>query len=325
MATPIRDSGAVPSLPPRWWSPRYWPVWLLWPVLRFISLLPFGLRLSVGRQLGKLLFALMRKRREIARANLSVCFPEVGELERDALLQRHFQALGIALMEIPSAWWSPPSRLGPLHSITGREHLDRALEKGKGAILCSAHFISMEPGLRHFSLDRYLCAVYRPNNNPVFDYIINSGRAGHHGEMIDRSDIRKIVRTLRANVPVWYPPDQDHGPKHSVFVPFFGIPSATLTATTRLAKLSGAPVVPCYFHRLPKRGGYEIVLLPALENFPGESELDDAERLTVILEEQIRRSPEQYLWLHRRFKTRPPLEEQPPVVYPHRVKGRASA
>lgn len=321
MSVPAR--GAAPALPPGWWKPVYWPVWLLWPALRGISLLPFAVRLWLGVRLGRVLFSLMATRREIARVNLSACFPDLTETRRDALLRHHFEAIGIALMETPSAWWSPPEKLGPLLSITGREHLDSALEKGNGAILMSAHFISMEPGLRHFSLDRYLCAVYRPNNNAVFDYIINQGRAGHQGEMIDRSDIRKIVRTLRANIPVWYPPDQDHGSKHSVFVPFFGIPSATITATTRLAKLSGAPVVPCYFHRLPDAQGYEIVLLPVLENFPGNNEIEDAERLTHILEEQIRRSPEQYLWLHRRFKTRPPLEEEPPVVYPRRVKRRA--
>ena len=268
--------------------------------------------------MGRLLYRLMPTRREIARLNIGVCFPDFGEGRQAELLKQHFEAIGIALMEMPSAWWGSPSKLGPLRAISGKQHLDKALEKGRGAILASAHFISMDPGLRHFSLERYLCAVYRPNNNPVFDYIINRARARHHGEMIDRSDIRKIVRALKSNTPVWYPPDQDHGPRHSVFVPFFGIPSATLTATTRLVKLSGAPVVPCYFHRLPNKAGYEIVLLPALANFPGQTEADDARRLTELLEEQIKRSPEQYLWLHRRFKTRPPLEDQPPVVYPPR-------
>ena len=318
------SSDGLAPLPSGWWLPRYWLMWLSWPVMRGVALIPFKSRVRLGSLLGGALYRLMPKRRAIARLNIGACFPHLDQAGRESLLERHFEAVGIALMEMPSAWWSPPARLGPLRSINGIEHLDTALAQGRGAILASAHFLSMDPGLRHFSQDRYLCAVYRPNNNAVFDYMINRARAGHDGEMIDRADVRKIVRVLKSNTPVWYPPDQDHGPRHSVFVPFFGIPSATLTATTRLVKLSGASVVPCYFHRLPDMAGYEIVLLPPLKNFPGASEVEDARRMSALLEEQIKRSPEQYLWLHRRFKTRPPLEEKPPLVYPPRRKRGTS-
>lgn len=288
-----------------WLTPRFWPIWLLWPVLRVMPLLPYARRLALGRVLGLALRSIMNRRASIARKNIELCFPELAPAQTEALLKRQFEALGIAALEVPPAWWGTPSQLAPLSRFTGAEHLERALARGKGAILVSAHFVSMEMGLRHFSHQHYLCAIYRPNNNPLLDNIINSGRSGHHGEMIDRSDIRRILRTLKANIPIWYPPDQDHGARNSVFVPFFGIPAATLKTTTRLAKLSGAAVLPCYFHRLPADAGYEIVLLPALTSFPGADETADATRLNSLLEEQIRRSPEQYLWLHRRFKTRP--------------------
>lgn len=318
----------APDLPAGWWRPRYWPVWVLWPVLQALAAIRYPSRLRIGRWFGRVLYRLLGQRRRIAERNLALCFPERDEQQRAHLLEAHFEALGIAAAEIPSAWWSRPDRLAPLVRLAGREHLEQAMEQGRGAILVSAHFISMEVGLRLFSHEMYLCAVYRPNNNPMIDYLINRGRSGHHGEMIDRGDLRRILRTLKANVPVWYPPDQDHGPRHSVFVPFFGIPAATLTATTRLAKLSGAPVIPCYFHRLSGTQGYEITLLPALEDFPGDDEAQDARRLNALLEEQIRRSPEQYLWVHRRFKTRPANEQDataPAIDYPRRRKPKAPA
>ena len=306
-----------------WLGPRYWPVWALWAALRLVAQLSFALRLRLGRNLGRLMYRLAGMRRRIAAVNLELCFPELSEDRRQSLLQEHFEALGIAAVEMPSAWWSAHGNLGPLAMVTGREHLDRALAKGRGVILASSHMLSMEVCIRLLSRLYYLGGVYRPNNNPLVDRMIRSGRSGHNGVIFERSELRGLVRLLRANKPVWYPVDQDHGTRHTVFAPFFGVPASTLCTIRRLAQMTGAAVVPFYFHRLAGTSGYEVVILPELDGFAETTELEGATRLNGLLEEQILRSPEQYLWVHRRFKTRPPDETvNPAAKYPVRRKKR---
>lgn len=237
--------------------------------------------------------------------NLALCFPELDAAARDALLARHLRAVGLAALETAAAWTRPRERLSPLAATHGLEHLDAGLAAGRGVLVVSAHFLSMEMGLRLASELRPACAVYRPHNDPAVDRLIRAGRERAAVHLIDRSDLRAMVRALRENRLLWYPPDQDYGPRHSVFAPFFGRPAATITATSRLARLSGAAVVPLYTHWRPGTEGYEIVALPPLADFPSGDDVADATRLNQILEDQIRRDPAQYLWVHRRFKTRP--------------------
>ncbi len=278
-------------------------------VLRLLVQLPYSGRVIVGNALGAAFYRLMARRKHVARVNLKLCFPKMSDEKRERLLKAHFIALGVAFVEMGAAWWLSDRRLEGLAEVKGLEHLQAALEKGKGAILLSAHFVFLEIGLRLFSRVMPCYMIYRPNRNPLLDRIIQRGRTRHPGEMISRDDARSLLRALKQNHPVWYPPDMDHGRRNSVFADFFGQPAATVKATARYAKMSGAPVIPFYFFR--KRGfrGYRIVLLPPLENYPSGDELEDARRVNAVLESEILKHPEQYLWAHRRFKTRPDAHE----------------
>lgn len=285
--------------------PRYWVIWIMAAVLRLMVLLPYAGRVAVGKGLGAVFYRLMGRRRHVARVNLELCFPEMSEADRERLLKSHFGELGIAFVEMGAAWWVSDRRLEGLAEIKGLEHLHAALARGKGAILLSAHFVYLEIGLRLFSRVMPCYMIYRPNRNPLLDRIIQRGRTRHPGEMISRDDARSLLRALKRNHPVWYPPDMDHGRRHSVFAEFFGQPAATVKATARYAEMSGAPVIPFYFFRKRGPGGYELELLPPLEQFPSGDGQNDARAVNAVLESAIRKHPEQYLWVHRRFKTRP--------------------
>ena len=293
-------------------APDCWPLWLGLGLLRLGAAASYPTRLRMGRVIGRVLRRVMSRRRRIAEINLRVCFPEAGEAERERWLREHFEAIGIAVLEMGATWWAPDHKLGPLARTVGMEHMEAALAKGRGAIGASAHLLSTEMGLRLMAVIRPGHVVYRPHNHPVLEYVIQHGRTWHGGVLVDRSDFRAIVQALRDNNPLWFPTDQDHGPRHSVFVPFFGHDAATITSVSRLAKLTRSPVVPFYPHRLAGDAGYELVFLPELEDFPSGDDTADAARLNSILEDQIRRYVDQYLWIHRRFKTRPPGE---PDIY----------
>ncbi|MDX1512186.1 MAG: LpxL/LpxP family Kdo(2)-lipid IV(A) lauroyl/palmitoleoyl acyltransferase [Gammaproteobacteria bacterium] len=311
MAGPLGERASLPAIEGRFLLPRFWGIWVAAGLLRLMSLLPYAGRVILGGVIGRGLFLIMGRRRRIAQVNLSLCFPEMSEQRRARLLREHFESLGIALVEMGAAWWAPDHRLEGLVTVRGREHLETALARGRGAILMSAHFTSLEMGLRLMSREQYGYAVYRPQNNALLDVLIQRGRLRVRGGLIARDDIRGLLAALKANHPVWYPPDQDYGRRHSVFADFFRQPAATITTTARFARMSGAAVVPFYYHRLPGFRGYEVVMHPPLEDFPTGDPVADARRQNAVLEEEIRRSPAQYLWIHRRFKTRPP--EQPDV------------
>jgi KDO2-lipid IV(A) lauroyltransferase len=280
---------------------------LLWGVTR----LPFVWQLAIGRMLGRVSLALAKDRRGIALTNLALCFPELTEGERRRLLEAHFASLGIGLVETALSWWGSDRRLRKLATLTGLEHLQAALRQGRGAILLSAHFTTLEIGGRLLSLHAPFHVLYRSHKNPVIETLQRGARRRRFEKAIPRDDLRGMLASLKQNRPVWYAPDQDFGSENSVFVPFFGIPAATLTATSRLARVSGAPVVPFFQRRLPGARGYELTLLAALEGFPGEDVEQDTRRITNLIEARIRLQPEQYLWVHRRFKTRPAGE--PPM------------
>ncbi len=289
--------------------PRYWAIWAMVALMWMLAKLPFSVQIQAGKRLGWLLYHALARRRHIARTNLRLCFPELSESERERLLREHFGALGIALFELGLAWWASDERLRRLVKATGLEHIQQSLRRGKGVILLGAHFTNMELGLRLLSLFQPCQMMYRKNNNPLLDYIIHRGRSRHPGQMFPREDVRTLYRSLKQNLVVWYAPDQNYGRRHCVFVPFFVPPAATITTTSRFARKSGAAVIPFVQYRLAGKRGYEVVVLPPLSNFPTEDDVADARVINEVLEREIRRSPEQYLWVHRRFKTRPPGEK----------------
>ena len=287
------------------YAPRYWPTHLALGLMWSLTRLPYSWQIGIGYALGKLLYHLTRYRKHIARVNLALCFPELTESERELLLKQHFTSLGIGLMEIAMAWWMPDNRLKSLVQIEGLENLYQALDNKKGVILLSGHFTTLEIGGRLLSLYTQFHVMYREHKNPVIESVMRGARVSNCGNVIDRRDLRGMLRALKQNHPIWYAPDQDHGIRHGIFVPFFGTPAATTTATARIAEKSGAAVVPFFQARLPRGRGYQLTLSPALENYPSGDMDADIRRVNTLFEQRIRENPSQYIWVHRRFKTRP--------------------
>ncbi len=293
------------------YHPRYWLIWLGLGCLRLISFLPYCVQVQLGRVIGRSVMVLSKKRRRIAETNLRLCFPDWTDEQRNKLLWQHAESLGISLFEFGISWWWSNTRFGPLAHIEGLEHLQAALQKKKGVILLAGHFTTLEVISRVLKLHADFHPMYRKNNNPLIDQIITSGRVRHTGKAIPHDDLRSLIRSLRENMPVLYIPDQNFGRRHSIFVPFFGIKAATVPATSRLASMNNTPVVPIVQQRLPDCRGYRLIIEKALENFPGAEQVQDTIRINQLFEKQVRDNPVDYLWVHRRFKTRP--EGEPPL------------
>lgn len=301
-------------------APRYWPIWIGIGLLRLLALLPYAWVVAVGGALGAVLRLLATRWVRTARRNLELCFPELDRQARERLLDRHFESLGIALLEVPLAWWSSSERIARLTHVQGREHLEAARALGRGVILLTAHFTPMEMAGRVLASVAPVGFLYRPTSNEVLAYALSRFRTAHGGHPIPRDDIRAFIGALRNQECVWYAPDQSYRKKGAEMVRLFGIPAATNTLTSRLARMTGAPVLPYFLQRLPGTQGYRAVIHPPLENFPSDDPVADTERFNHMIEAQVRLVPEQYLWIHRRFKG---LSEDYPDYYGPEVLRRA--
>ena len=281
--------------------PKYWATWLGLSVLRAIELLPFSAQRHVGSALGRLIRRLPLAYVRIARRNIQLCLPALSPQEQADLVDRHCQSLGMGLCETANTWWSSDRQVNKLAQVLGLEHLQAALAKGRGAIMIGGHFTTIEIATRILGTVVPLNVVYRPMKNAVLSHTMLTSFS-RNGKPIAHDDIRTMIRALKKNEAVWYAPDQSYRNKGAAMVNFFGIPAATTTATSRLARISGAAVLTYFPERLPGNAGYRVVIGPALEDFPGVDAICDVERFNRLLEAQIRRVPEQYLWVHRRFK-----------------------
>jgi KDO2-lipid IV(A) lauroyltransferase len=279
---------------------------------RLFEPLPYPILMAIGRTIGSVARRLPMGFVRIARTNLLLCFPALSADERERLLNRHFQSVGIALMETAIAWWSPDPRIKQLTQVVGLEHLEAARQQGKGTLLLSAHFTPLEIGVRALAARTDVNIMYRPASNPVMGFFLARNRARRAKRAIRRDDIRTLITALKAAEVVWYAPDQAYRKKGAQLVKFFGIPCATNTATSRLAKMTNALVLPYFPERLPDNAGYRITIQPPLENFPSDDAIADAELYHHAIEAHIARAPEQYLWIHRRFKG---LSEDYPDYY----------
>ncbi|MBD1389074.1 LpxL/LpxP family Kdo(2)-lipid IV(A) lauroyl/palmitoleoyl acyltransferase [Neiella sp. HB171785] len=286
--------------------PKYWPVWLGYGLLWLLVQLPFRWIIAIGHGLGTIAGWLMPRRRHIAATNIKLCFPELTEQQRQAMLKQNLKEAGAALMETGIAWFWPEQRLRKITELRGVEHFESIQQQGQGIVLLACHMMSLEIGCRRFAIDYPAGGIYRPNKNAVMEYFQYRGRSQTGALMLNRNNIRSAFKALKKGHAVWYAPDQDLGPRRSIFVPYFGIPDAATTpATGSMVSLGKAALVPFFQYRKTDGSGYVLEVQPPVEDFPSGDEHADTSRVNAIIEANVRRYPEQYLWVHRRFKTRP--------------------
>lgn len=305
--------------------PRHWLLWLVGvPLLALLGWLPWGLQRRIGTGIGVLAWRLARQRRNDTETNIRLCFPELDAPAQAALVRETFINGGIGLLETAAAWFRPMSYYRSRVTITGLEHLETARSRGRGVLLLGAHYCFLDLcgllGKLHFPVD----TVYRPQNNPALEWLVRRLRRRVYDYQIDHDNMRLLIRALKENHVVWYTPDQDFGLKQGVFAPFFGQKAATLTSPRRIARINDSPVLMIHFRRLGNEERYEILITPPLDHYPTEDAVADATRVNAELERLIRRAPGQYMWFHRRFKTRPP-GEKPPYIKKKREIREAAA
>lgn len=303
-------------------GPRFWPAWAFWCWLRLTAVLPLGLALWLHERLGGLAYALAKKQRRVVCRNIELCFPELGAAQIESLARRHFEALGASVAESAFAWFAPERRLASRFRIEGLEHLNAALAAGRGVILFTGHFTTLEICGRPFKrLTPLFACMFSHRSNPLLDEIQRRGRLRSAHEAASSDDVRSLLRSLARNAVIWYAPDQFYAGPNAALLPFFGEPAMTNVATSRLARVSRAAVVPFAYRRLPGRlrPRYALRFYPPPEGIPSADPIEDTRRLLGELERFVRACPEQYLWLHKRFKGRPP-----PLPDPYR-RDRAAA
>lgn len=291
--------------------PKYWPTWLGLGLLWLIVQLPYPLLLRLGQGIGLLGYALMPGRRRIVRTNLRLAFPELDRHAVRRLMRENFHSSAMALFESALAWWGSEQRLKKMYRIEGLEHLAEAEAQGRGVLLLGGHYTTLEISGRFLAYHtNKLRPTYKRAHNPLFEAVMAHSRRNMTGGLIPSRDMRGILRNLKQKKIVWYAPDQDFGIDSAVFAPFMGVQAATLTLTARIAKASGAPMLPFYSERLPGARGYLIRFGPIVAGFPTGDDVRDATLINQAIEAQVHRTPEQYLWAHRRYKTRPWGEAQ---------------
>jgi len=291
-----------------YYSPKYWLTWVCLGLLRLISLLPYRAGLFIGRLIGRLIFLFSGRLKRIVDINLAHCFPGKSLQERNRIKIDCYQNLGISLVEMAMCWWWTAEQLETIVEIEGREHLDAVLKSGRGAILLTGHFSSLEIGARLLTLFIPMQVMYRTQGNNLFDSYLFTQRSSYFVNTVSRKNARLLIKGIKNRIPTWYAPDQDFRRERNVFAPFMGIATATITATSRLAQSSGAAVLPYYPERKKDGSGYVLHIDAPLQEFPSGDDFKDASAVNLSIEKYVRLYPESYIWIHPRFKTRPPGE-----------------
>lgn len=283
-------------------APRYWPTWLGLGVLRLAESLPYAFLLGTGRVIGRVARRLPLHYVRVARRNIEICLPELDARQRETLLDKHFESLGIGLCESAMCWWSSDERVLGLSHVEGMEHLEQALAAGRGAVLLTAHFTTLEIGARILNSRVPINILYRPLKNELLASVSARHFERQARKAILKDDVRGMVRALKRNEIVWYAPDQSYRKKGAMMIPFFGREAATNVFTSRLAQMTGAAVLYFSTERLADGSGYRAVIHPAFVPDPQGCAVAETLRYHACIEKQVREMPEQYWWIHRRFK-----------------------
>jgi len=291
--------------------PRHWPTWVVFGIAYLIVLLPYRVQIKIGAGLGKLGYIFAKQRRHIAKVNLALCFPRLDVPQQGELLKCTFRSTGIGLIETINSWLGNPIKMRDRFEINGLQHFTDALESNKGVLLLGMHSSTLDLCGAVLSGYAGFDVMYRRNKNELIEAIMTKSREKNFPSAIQRDDLRAVLKSLKQGHAVWYGPDQDYGKKHSVFAPFFDIETASITATARIARISGAKVISFTHYRSKDDSKYIINLTPPLEDYPSDNEVKDATRINSLIEAAILKAPDQYWWIHRRFKTRPEGEERP--------------
>lgn len=313
--TPMRKERHAKAPPSRLalLHPRYWYVWLfLVPLTVIGAWLPWPAQRALGNAIGDLAWLLLAGRRHVTRRNLELCFPERDAAWRERVARDVFRSTGIAVFESSMAWWRSPALLTRRTRFHGLERVREAAAHGRGVLILGAHYTTLEWIGAAFSTLHPIDTIYRPQNNAAMEAFVHWRRRRIYHWQIDKFDVRTIYRAFRAGHLVWYTGDQDFGRKHAVFIPFFGVPAATVTAASRFARSNDVPTVSVDFRRNDD-GTYDVEFSPALAGYPSGDEAADAIAMTRHIEAGIRKAPGQYMWYHKRFKTRPNRED--PSLY----------
>lgn len=289
------------------YHPKFIPTWILIALMKLGAKLPFAAQVFIGRIMGDFLYLILTRFRKIALINIERCFTDKNSSQIKHLARQHFRAIGISIFETANAYFATDDKIQQNISIHNAHHLNNALEEKQGIILLAAHFMPLMLGGRILLLKHPIANIYRPQNNALFNKIMCENLTKHGALMVKAKNMRAIIKSIKSGLPIWYAPDQDLGEKNSVFAPFFNIQTATLTITARLAKIPNTVVIPYSFVRT--ENGWRMDFDAPLSDYPTNNALKDATTTNQILQTQILKTPEQYLWIHRRFKTRPKNEK----------------
>jgi len=291
---------------------KFIPMWLMLGLLRLIAFFPYKFQLRCGRLIGSTLKIIAPFKQHVIKTNLHLCFPRQSEKQNLDILNNNYDNLGISLIEMGLCWWWPKKKLLNLVEIQGLEHIEQCRKDNKGIILLTGHFTSLEIGARLLALYMPVQVMYRTQKNRLFDSYLYTKRCEYFVNTISRKNTRQMIKGIKNLTPTWYAPDQDFSRENNVFAPFFGVPTATITASARLAKAGNASVFSYFPERKSDGTGYILHIEPAFKNFPSGDDMEDATIINQSIERNVTQFPEQYMWIHKRFKTRP---EGEPKIY----------
>jgi len=309
MVTLLKNSSSATKIDPKYYyrhflHPRYWLTWILIALLRVIAFLPYSAIQALGTGLGKLFFLIPGKRKHIVETNIRACFPELTPEQQRQLVIDTFIANAKGYVESTLSWWGNMQPYLDNLEVHGLEHYKEAKEGGKGVLILGGHFSILDFAQPLANKTFGFNYMYRPNNNKLFDAVIERSRMKYHPVKFDKKHLKEMITFIKKGNSIWYGCDQDFGRKNSVFAPFFGISTATITSPAWIARETGASVLVLSQFR-EGHGRYSLRFSPVFKNFPADDEVENAARYNQCIEDFIRIHPEQYLWLHRRFKTRP--------------------